>query len=170
MAMAIRVAAVSTRSDFAMHADASVALSAACVPLGHSLGSEAPTGQKKPEGQMRQLDCVWLEQLDEYDPAAQAKHVPLMAWHPGQQQKPQLSLHRERGGGEGPGLVVEGGGAAVEEGGRCVVVAGAIVDGTAVVYGAEVMGTAVVEEGKAVEGGVDPGGSLVYKSTASKYR
>ncbi len=59
-------------AEYAAHCDASAEPWPACVPLGHSLGTEAPPGQKKPEGHMLQLDCVWLEQSDEYDPAAHA--------------------------------------------------------------------------------------------------
>ena len=61
-----------------------------------------PPGQKKPEGHTLQLDCAWFEQLDEYDPAAHAQHVPLMAQHPGQQQETHFSVQ-----GGGGGLAVD---------------------------------------------------------------
>ena len=64
---------------------------AASVTAGR-YGWIAPSGQKNPEGQTVQLDCVWLEQSDEYDPAAHGLHVPLLAWQPGQQQEPQSSV------------------------------------------------------------------------------
>ena len=43
-----------------------------CVPAGHGVGCEDPSGQKKPGGHMVQLDNAWSEQMDEYVPAAQA--------------------------------------------------------------------------------------------------
>ncbi len=59
-------------AEIAAHCDASALPSPACVPLGHLLGSAAPTGQKKLKGQTLQLDCVRFEQSDEYVPAAHA--------------------------------------------------------------------------------------------------
>jgi hypothetical protein len=44
-------------------------LTALCLKTLHD--NQTPHGQKKPEGHT-QLDCVWFEQSDEYDPAAQA--------------------------------------------------------------------------------------------------
>ncbi len=59
-------------AEIAAHCDASVLPWPACVPLGHLLGSEAPTGQKKLKGHTLQLDCAGFEQSDEYVPAAHA--------------------------------------------------------------------------------------------------